>query len=439
MTTASAPFRSADIPMPTTLEASGLRLDMIVQLLVKTLHLTGEMTGTEWADRLGLAFTVIEAGVDTLKTERLCEIVGGTALGPLTYRYRITTLGRERAAIFLDRNLYVGFAPVPLDQYRRYMLEFDATAPKRIARADVERGFSHLVLSQQVLDKLGPAVNSGQSLFVYGPPGNGKTVISQAIRNLLPGDIWIPHALEVDGSIIQVFDPINHDAFAPPKASETFEATNQYDRRWERCRRPLVTVGGEMVLEALDLTYNPTSGIYRPSLQLMANGGVLVIDDFGRQRCSPVAMLNRWVHPLESRVDYLVLQSGQKVEVPFLTLPVFATNIKPEELVDEAFLRRIQYKILAQNPTPQEYARIFEKSCLERGIPYEPAHVTHLLDNVYTRRGIPFRGCHPRDLIGQAMALGQYLGEAKALTIPLLDAAVETYFIDDAADAQALS
>ena len=438
-TAASVPFRSADIPMPTTLEASGLRLDMIVQLLVKTLHLTGEMSGTEWAERLGLAFTAIEGGVETLKAERLCEIVGGTSLGPLTYKYRITTLGRERAAIFLDRNLYVGVAPVPLDQYRNYMREFDATAPKRIDRAEVERGFSHLVLSQHVLDKLGPAVNSGQSLFVYGPPGNGKTVISQAIRNLLPGDIWIPHAIEVDGSIIQVFDPINHDAFEPPQASQTFEKTNQYDRRWERCRRPLVTVGGEMVLEALDLTYNPTSGIYRPSLQLMANGGVLVIDDFGRQRCSPVAMLNRWVHPLESRVDYLVLQSGQKVEVPFLTLPVFATNIKPEELVDEAFLRRIQYKILAQNPTPQEYARIFEKSCLERGIPYEPAHVTHLLDNVYTRRGIPFRGCHPRDLIGQAMALGQYLGEPKALTIPLLDAAVETYFIDDAADAQALS
>jgi hypothetical protein len=198
-------------------------------------------------------------------------------------------------------------------------------------------------------------------------------------------------------------------------------------------------VGGEMVLEALDLTYNPTSGIYRPSLQLMANGGVLVIDDFGRQRCSPVAMLNRWVHPLESRVDYLVLQSGQKVEVPFLTLPVFATNIRPEELVDEAFLRRIQYKILAQNPTEAEFGRIFEKACIERGIVYEPSHVRHLLDNVYALRGIPFRGCHPRDVIGQALALGQYLGESKGLTIPLLDAAVATYFIDDSADAQALS
>lgn len=438
-TTAPSHFRSADIPMPTSLEASGLRLDMIVQLLVKTLHLTGEMTGTEWADRLGLAFTVIEPGVETMKMERLCEIVGGTALGPLTYRYRITTLGRERAGLFLDRSLYVGFAPVPLDQYRRYMREFDAVAPKRIAKADVERGFSHLVLSQQVLDQLGPAVNSGQSIFVYGPPGNGKTVISQAIRNLLPGDIWIPHALEVDGSIIQVFDPINHDAFPPPKPHDGFEQTNQYDRRWERCRRPLVTVGGEMVLEALDLTYNPTSGIYRPSLQLMANGGVLVIDDFGRQRCSPVAMLNRWVHPLESRVDYLVLQSGQKVEVPFLCLPVFATNIRPADLIDEAFLRRIQYKILAVNPTEEEYGRIFEKACLERGIVYDPAHVRHLLDNFYAVRGMGFRGCHPRDLIGQALALGQYLGEPKGLSTKLLDAAVATYFVEGGEAIQALS
>ena len=163
------------------------------------------------------------------------------------------------------------------------------------------------------------------------------------------------------------------------------------------------------------------------------------LDELEDRQAKPVAMLNRWVHPLESRVDYLVLQSGQKVEVPFLTLPVFATNIRPEELVDEAFLRRIQYKILAQNPTPQEYALIFERSCIERGIAYDPAHVTHLLDNVYARRRIPFRGCHPRDLIGQALALGQYLGQPKGLTVPLLDAAVETYFIDEAADDQAIS
>jgi hypothetical protein len=439
MSTVTQPaFRSPDIPMPGTMEASGLRLDMIVQLLVKTLHITGEMTGTEWADRLGLSFASIEPGVESLKIERLCEIVGGTSLGPLTYRYRITTLGRERAGLFLDRNLYVGVAPVPLDQYRRYMREYEASAPKRVSKADVERGFGHLVLCQAVLDQLGPAVNSGQSIFVYGPPGNGKTVISQAIRNLLPGDIWIPHALEVDGSIIQVFDPINHDAFPAPKSGSGLEHTNQYDRRWERCRRPLVTVGGEMTLDALDLTYNPTSGIYRPSIQLMANGGVLVIDDFGRQRCSPVSMLNRWVHPLESRVDYLVLPSGQKVEVPFLTLPVFATNIRPAELIDEAFLRRIQYKILAQNPTEEEFARIFEKACLERGVPYVPGHVRHLLDDVYGRRGIPFRGCHPRDLIGQALALGQYLGQPREVTIPLLDAAVATYFIDERENDQAL-
>ena len=421
--------------MPNTLEDSGLRLDLVVQLLIKTLHLTGEMVGTEWAERLGLPFSVIEPGVDTLKLEHLCEIVGGTSLGAPSYRYRITTMGRERAGMFLDRNLYVGIAPVPLEQYRRYMLDFDASTDKRISKENVERGFSHLVLSQGVLDQLGPAVNSGQSIFVYGPPGNGKTVISQAIRNLLPGDIWIPHAIEVDGSIIQVFDPINHDAFpAPARETLGFEAANQYDRRWERCQRPLVTVGGEMMIESLDLTYNSTSGIYRPSLQLMANGGVLVIDDFGRQRCSPVAMLNRWTHPLESRVDYLVLQSGQKVAVPFLTLPVFATNIRPAELVDEAFLRRIQYKILAQNPTPQEYAKIFENTCQERGIDYDPAHVAYLLENVYGRRGIGFRGCHPRDLISQALALGQYLGQPRGLTIPLLDAAVASYFLQEGAD-----
>lgn len=437
--TSSVHFRSPDIPMPATLEEAGLRLDLVVQLLIKTLHLTGEMAGNEWADRLGLPFTAIAPGVDVLKAERLCEIVGGTALGPLTYKYRITTMGRERAAMFLDRNLYVGIAPVPLDTYRRYMNEFDVSTPKRIPKAEVERGFSHLVLCQAVLDQLGPAVNSGQSIFVYGPPGNGKTVIAQAIRNLLPGDIWIPHALEVDGSIIQVFDPINHDAFPRPQAPEGFEAPHQFDRRWERCRRPLVTVGGEMMLEALDLTYNPTSGIYRPSLQLMANGGVLVIDDFGRQRCSPISMLNRWVHPLETRADYLVLQSGQKVEVPFLTMPVFATNIRPEELVDEAFLRRIQYKILARNPTPDEFALIFERVCLERGIEFHQSHVRHLLDHVYGARGIAFRGCHPRDLISQALALGQYHGEPMRLTLPLLDAAVATYFIDEIADTQASS
>jgi hypothetical protein len=423
--------RWSHVPEPLTLQDSGLRLDMVVQLLVKSLYATGELSGTELCDRLGVAFPVIEPGIESLKVERLCEIVGGTSLGAPSYRYRITTLGRERAALFLARNMYSGVAPVPLDQYRRYMLSFEAATPKRISRAQVESAYSHLVLSQKVLNQLGPAVNSGQSLFVYGPPGNGKTVISQAIRDLLPGDIWIPHAIEVDGAIIQVFDPINHDAFPPPKAGPGLEETNRYDRRWERCKRPLVTVGGEMGIEALDLTYNPVSGLYRPPLQLVANGGVLVLDDFGRQRCSPVALLNRWTHPLESRVDYLTLQTGQKVDVPFMALPVFATNIRPADLVDEAFLRRIQYKIFAQSPTPDEYARIFQGVCREREIAFDPALVQHLLDHVYEPRGIALRGCQPRDLIGQALALAQYLGEPRQLTVPLLEAACATYFVDE--------
>ena len=423
--------RWAHVPAPLTLEESGLRMDMVVQLLVKSLYAAGELSGTELSDRLGLAFSALEPGIESLKAERLCEIVGGTSLGPPSYRYRVTTLGRERAALFLTRNMYSGVAPVPLDQYRRYMHAFDTSTPKRISREQVERGFAHLVLSQRVLNQLGPAVNSGQSIFVYGPPGNGKTVISQAIRNLLQGDIWIPHAIEVDGSIIQVFDPINHDAFPPPKEGPGLEEVNQYDRRWERCRRPLVTVGGEMSIDALDLTYNPVSGLYRPPLQLVANGGVLVLDDFGRQRSSPVALLNRWTHPLESRVDYLTLQTGQKIDVPFMTLPVFATNIKPADLVDEAFLRRIQYKIFAVSPTVEEFMHIFENVCRERDVPFDRGLVKHLIDHVYGPRAIPLRGCHPRDLIGQALALAQYLDEPRRLTVPLLESACATYFVDE--------
>jgi hypothetical protein len=419
------------LPAPASLEATGLRLDLVVQLIVKSLHFAGELSGIEMSHRMALPFPAIEPAIDALKAQRLCEIVGGTNVGPPSYRYRITTLGRERAATFLAGNMYAGEAPVPFDQYRRYMTAFAAAVPGRISPEDVASGFSHLVLSRRVLTQLGPAVNSGHSLFIYGPPGNGKTVIAQAIRELLKGDILIPHTIEVDGSIIKVFDPINHDAFAAPKAGPGLEVTDAHDRRWVRCRRPAVTVGGELTMEALDLVFSTVTGYYHAPMQLLANGGVLVVDDFGRQRCSPQALLNRWIHPLETRVDYLTLQSGQKIDVPFLVLPVFATNIKPAELVDEAFLRRIQYKVFAENPTPEEYARIFENVCREREVAFDPAVVGHLLDNVLGPRRIPLRGCQPRDLIGQALSLAQYLGDPPVVTVPLLEAACATYFVDE--------
>ena len=421
----------AQLPAPLTLADTGLKRDMVEQLTLKALHFAGELTGFELSERLGLSFPAIDGAINSIKTQQLVEIVGGTALGPPSYNYRISQRGRERAAMFLDRNMYHGVAPVPLTQYIRYMNGFYAVTPRQVSPDMVRAAFSHLVLSDRVLNQLGPAVNAGHSLFVYGPPGNGKTVISQAIRNLLLGDIWIPHALEVDGSIITLYDPINHEAFPLPPASPSIDSSQQYDRRWIRCKRPLVTVGGELTLESLELTYNPTAGMYRAPVQLIANGGVLVIDDFGRQQAPPQALLNRWILPLEGRIDYLQMQSGQKIAVPFMVLPVFATNIRPADLVDEAFLRRIQYKVLAENPTPHDFAVIFEKVCTERGLPFDQSLVSHLLDVVFKPRSIAMRGCQPRDLINQALALAKYRGEPHRLTTELLDQACATYFVDE--------
>jgi hypothetical protein len=431
MTTSSAMEPPAAPPVPRTLEETGLRLDLLVQLLVKTLHLAGDLSALDLAERVGLTYPVIDPVIEQLKVQRLCEIIGGTAIGAPSYRYRITDLGRDRATLFLDRNMYTGLAPVPLDQYTRYMEAAWTSAPRHHTRENVRAAFANLVLSTRVIDQLGPAMNARHSLFVYGPPGNGKTVISQAVRNLMGGDFWIPYAIEVEGSLIRVFDQVNHQAISETASGLGLDASGTLDRRWIRCQRPSVTVGGELTLDHLELTYSKTSGFYRAPVQLLANGGVLVIDDFGRQACSPHALLNRWITPLESRVDYLTLQSGQKVGVPFHVLPVFATNIRPGDLVDEAFLRRIHYKVHAENPTPAEFTVIFERVCAEQGVPFDPAHVTFLLKHVYQPKSLPLRGCQPRDLISQALALAQYRGEPRALSAELLEAASMGYFVDE--------
>jgi predicted ATPase with chaperone activity len=428
------PLPVMDMPLaPTTIEESGLSLDLLLQLALKTLHFAGELTGTELGQRLGLNFSVIEPVVDLLKEQRQVEIAGGAMVGRASYRFRITDAGRVRAALFLESSHYVGVAPVPLDQYRRYMVTFLANAPRSATRDRVREAFSHLVISQHVLDQLGPAINAGHSMFVYGPPGNGKTVISQAIRKLLDGDIAIPHAIEVEGSIIRFFDPVNHEPVGDPdeRPEHGLDRGSQPDRRWIRCRRPMVMVGGELTLNALELSYSPTTGFYHAPVQAVANGGVLVIDDFGRQHCSPRDLLNRWIVPLESRVDFLTLQSGQKFELPFMVLIIFATNIKPGELVDEAFLRRIRYKVFAESPTVAEFVHIFENCCRERHLRFDERLVERLLREYYEPRKIALRGCQPRDLIDQMLSLADYRGEPRDLTWELLEAACAGYFVDE--------
>jgi len=419
-----------DLPAPRTIEEAGLSLDLLTQLVLKTLFFSGELTGAELGRRLGVAFGVIEPALEFLRQQRHTEVVAGTLLAGSSYRYRITTDGRSAAAHFLQQNQYVGVAPVPLPQYQRYMRAHRAATRHVVTRESTRARLSHLVISDAVLDEIGPAVNSGHSAFIYGPPGNGKTAMAHAIGGLFSGELAVPHAIEVEGSIIRVFDVVNHrakplvddDGLAPPVG---------IDRRWALCDRPVVVTGGELTLDALELGFDARLGFYRAPHQLVANGGVLVIDDFGRQRTAPRDLLNRWMVPLENGIDYLTLRSGVKFELPFHAFVVFATNIKPSELVDEAFLRRVRHKVFAENPSHEDFHRIFERCCQQRGIPFDGHIVEQLLERTYRLRGIVPRACHPRDLINQALLLASYGGEPKVLTLELLERASTGYFVDD--------
>jgi hypothetical protein len=417
---------------PQSMEEAGLTHDFLTQLVLKVMHFAADLTGLDLAARVGLEFSVIEPVLEFLKRSHQCEIYGGGMLAGPSYRYRITDEGRRRALLFLEHNKYVGVAPVPLAQYRAYMEAYRRALPRSVTRDRVRTAFSHLVIGPKVLDQVGPAVAAGHSMFVYGPPGNGKTVIAQAIRNLLDGEIDIPHALEVEGQIIKFFDPVSHEPIEhADNAGTSLLDRGRPDGRWIRCRRPMVMVGGELTLAALDLHYSETSGFYSAPMQSIANGGVLVIDDFGRQQCSPRDLLNRWIVPLESRVDFLTLQTGQKFDMPFHVLVVFATNIRPADLVDEAFLRRIHYKVFAESPSRADFELIFHNYCTSRGLEYDPALVDRLLAHYFQPRGIPMRGCHPRDLIDQALAHAEYIGAPPRLTDELLEAACAGYFVDD--------
>ena len=307
--------------------------------MLKTL-VAGESSGTQLAENLRLPYSVLDALIQHARVEKLVEVRGTSGTGSAGYRYVLTDLGRDRAMQFLDISRYVGPAPVPLAQYNAYVRACMAARPW-IDRDRLSRGFENLIVNQAMYDKLGPAVNSGKSLFLYGAPGNGKTVVAEGIGRALGTDMHIPYAIDVDGQTITMFDPVSHVRTGASPASQSVIAAAAHDRRWEQIRRPVVVVGGELTLEMLDLTFNPIAKFYEAPIQMKANGGVFVVDDFGRQRIPPRDLLNRWIVPLESRVDFLTLHTGRKFEIPFNVFIIFATNLKPESLADEAFLRRI--------------------------------------------------------------------------------------------------
>jgi DNA-binding PadR family transcriptional regulator len=423
-------------PIPASLAATGLEVGQIEQLLVKTLH-GGEATGLVTAERLRLPYGILEPIIERLRAERLIEVRGTSGTGTSNFRYALTDAGRDRALQYLEISRYVGPAPVPLDRYVEYMKAL-AAARGDLDRERLRQGFAHLVIADNILEQLGPAVNAGKAVFLYGAPGNGKTVIAEGMGRMLGGDMYIPYAIDVDGHTMTMFDPIAHESLEGDEDRTSVIAVEPRDRRWIRIRRPVVMVGGELTLEMLDLRFNPLSKFYEAPIQLKANGGVFLVDDFGRQRIRPQDLLNRWIVPLESRIDFLTLHTGKKFQVPFDVLSVFATNLDPDSLADEAFLRRIPYKIAIVDPSVDEFTRIFELNCRRRKLRFHQVMVAYLQRRHYTPAKRPLRSCHPRDLLDQIEALCRYRGIEPVITRELLDAACASYFVATVAPTSAV-
>ncbi len=425
---------AADYPQaPTTLAATGLTEDLALELLIRTFYSHGDMTALQVAQHVTLPFVVVDPLLEHLKHEKELEVKRVDGNGRAFYRYTITHHGRERAREAMERCQYVGPAPVPLAVYSDWVRR-QTVNTTRISWEELTRGFSHLVLSNRFLMMLGPAVNSGRSLFLYGSAGNGKTLVAETIAGLLGGSIYVPYAIEVGGQIIKVYDPVYHQE---PLADEGASASSLWkdgpssaDPRWVRTRRPTVFTGGELTLDMLDLRYNSIAKFYEAPFQVKSNGGVFILDDFGRQLVKPVDLLNRWIVPLEKRVDYLTLHTGKKFPVPFDSLLIFATNLDPDDLVDEAFFRRIRYKVKAEDPTREEYSQILFNVCRGKDIKFVPEAVAYLFKRYYGELGLHPRSCHPRDLMDQLVDFANFYGVPPVMSKTLIDRACQSYFVE---------
>jgi predicted transcriptional regulator len=410
-------------PVPESVAQTGLDLSFIEDLVMKHILFMGEFRLADVAERIKLPVSLVDTALEALRRDKFVEVKGATGYATVTYTFKITDMGKQRSTELLELCRYAGPAPVTLDDYRN-MVELQTIKSIVVGEESVRKAFSHLILSEAILRRLGPAISSGKAMFVYGPAGNGKTAIAETVGGVLPDTVYIPYAITVGGQIISMFDPVNHVPVEPAREG------GSVDQRWVMIKRPVVLTGGELSLRMLDLDFNPISKFYEASLQMKANNGLFIADDFGRQQIDPQSLLNRWIVPLDRNVDFMTLHTGMKFAIPFDMLVIFSTNLEPRALVDEAFLRRIRYKIKIDHPSPEEYEAIFRKVCANKKIPFDREVFAYLMNHYYKRLRVSLNACHPRDITDHIVDSSHYYMHSPMLTKEGIDAAWQNYFVD---------
>lgn len=405
-------------PIPESIEETGLSFQFLADLALKTAATESSMTTGLVAERMCLPAPLVEQLLQHLYREKMLEIRG--AVGYSNNRYALLDRGWDQLRRVMEISGYVGPTPVSLNSYSALMRS-QAQPEDLVGPEQVSMAFSDLVLPESLLQTLGFAINSRRSLFISGIPGTGKTSVAERINNALQTPIWIPYAIAVDEHVVNIYDAHNHDR------TYDEELFDDYDKRWLRISRPLIIVGGEMTLESTDLIYNRASRYYEAPFQIKANCGTLVIDDFGRQRVEPEELLNRWIVPLERKVDFLTLHTGKKISVPFEQLVVFSTNLEPSRLVDEAFLRRMGYRVRIEPPSELTYRQIFERYADTAGVSYHPELLEYLLGKYVAENRI-MKACEPRDLLNRFLDICQFKSLQPVLTPELLDLSWNNYF-----------
>lgn len=423
-------FDQYQLPLPSSpqrVEDTGLDFSFLVELLAKILYVRGQLRLPDLATHARLSLGVLEVLLAFMRGERLCEMVRhGETDG--TMAYTLTDLGRARARDFLERCQYAGPSPVSLDAYVKQVAQ-QSIMDMGVTRELLQRAFEGIIVRRELLDQFGAAMNSGRPILVYGPAGSGKTYLSERLVGLLSGSVAVPHAIEIGNEVIQVFDPVVHEPVAMDDARRSvLDRGRSHDGRWVLCRRPVVLTGAELTLPMVDLQFDQKARFYQAPPQIKANNGLFIVDDLGRQLVSPQDLMNRWIVPLDRHVDYFALHTGKKFQVPFDVIVVFSSNLQPSKLADEAFLRRLGYKIFV-GPLPEsDYRQIFIRVCEDNGIPFDENGYRYVVKDLHARNDKPLLACLPRDILCQLRDFARFNDHQPTLSEELLDWAWHNYF-----------